>query len=276
MLTEHRLPLYLPQSCFQLLLCWGLEYCDILHIYINSHFMFLLVNLTTKRARRFCGHKQPMLMNCWIKKRMQVVFRELLKGQAFHPKSVGHPSNPCLEGRRAASSGGQLWRLDCFLQPGCYSPLVRKQRLSPGWPRGSLLEVCTNSGRAALPPGCPEPLAAVLCLDVKWSMGWGAVTDARTREARGSSPFHSPWPVTDADLQRLASCTLNPGGGCSGCLDPPPMGLGSCPPADATSSRVAFPSSPLGATLVLGEQDVMPCPHARCPGDVPTGMALPV
>lgn len=56
----------------------------------------------------------------------------------------------------------------------------------------------------------------------------------------------------------------------------PPMGLGSCPPADATSSRVAFPSSPLGATLVLDEQDVMPCPHARCPGDVPTGMALPV
>ena len=51
--------------------------------------MIFLLNPTTKIPEQFCGNKQPRLKNCWIKKKMQVAFKELLnKIQAFYPKST--------------------------------------------------------------------------------------------------------------------------------------------------------------------------------------------
>ena len=154
MLTEHRLPLYLPQRCFQLLLCWGLEYCDILHIYINSHFMFLLVNLTTKRARRFCGHKQPMLMNCWIKKRMHGVSRALER-PSLSPQVCRTPIKPLL-GRKACSqlrgpavAAGLLPLARLLFSFG--QEAAAESRMAPGKPVGGLHQQWQSSTAAWVP-----------------------------------------------------------------------------------------------------------------------------
>ena len=115
---------------------------------------------------------------------MQVAFKELLnKIQAFYPKSTCPPS-PCLEGRFAAGSVGQLGLagplpLIRLLLCAC-EEAVAEGRMRPG-------AACFSIERVGCTLGWdPAPPTAILCLDVSWLVG--AVIQGPRQQSWGGPP----------------------------------------------------------------------------------------
>ena len=165
--------------------------------------MIFLLNPTTKIPRQFCRNKQPRLKNCWIKKWCRWFLKSYwTKSKPFTP-SLLCPLSPCLEGRFAAGSVGQLGLAGPL-------PLVRllfcpceeaeaEGRMRPG---AACFSICPERWWAALMAGTLLlPLPFCVWTWLGWWGQWFRGQD--TAEQGWFTHLHSSRPLTDANVQYL-------------------------------------------------------------------------